>query len=667
MRIRMAAAAVLVVLSLLTFVPADRSPIGESAARLAPSGATFDGFNTIDPERLLDTRVGVGAPATAVGEQQVLTVQIAGRGSIPADATAVLMNVTVDAPTRGGYVTVFPAGEAVPSTSNINMPADKTVPNLVAMRLGAGGAVSFFNAFGESHLLADVTAFARDDGHFVGMTPGRLLDTRTGLGTGVVAPVGAGATIELQVLGRHGVPPSGVGAVVLNLTADRPTTASFVTVWPTGIAMPQASSLNMATGQTVANLVIAPVGADGRVSIFNERGATHLLADVSGYIPATAAYLPLTPTRVMDTRIGVGAGATLGPGGQVELDLSDWFPAVVDIGGVVLNVTAVAPTDRSFLTVYPGDAPLPNASNLNTVPGETVPNAAVVRPDSRGIVVVRNERGTMHLVVDLVGLIPRSSTGDDPGPSATTTTVLTTTTGPTTTTATPTTATPTTATPTTATPTTATSTTSTTVAATTTSTTIATTSTTSTTTTVPSNTEGRCVVGAPGGGGSTDVDSGFAPGYGYDFDPTRYATRTLPDGPELIDLQAAAIGCELVIVHGFSEGGRRAKEWYCSGQSLGGRVVGYIIDDPNYLPDDGQPCAPAAGVDVALYGTHMTTTDHRWTVDYFLEATGYGAVMDKTAARLGTPIIVSPRYFHEPYTRPSPPEIANSPGSGGWW
>ena len=130
MRIRMAAAAVLVVLSLLTFVPGGRSPVGQSAARLAPSGTTFDGFNTINPERLLDTRVGIGAPAAAVGPQQVLTVQIAGSGSVPADATAVLMNVTVDAPTRGGYVTVFPAGEPLPSTSNINMPANKTVPHL---------------------------------------------------------------------------------------------------------------------------------------------------------------------------------------------------------------------------------------------------------------------------------------------------------------------------------------------------------------------------------------------------------------------------------------------------------------------------------------------------------------------------------------------------------
>ncbi|MEO5679357.1 MAG: CAP domain-containing protein, partial [Acidimicrobiales bacterium] len=72
---------------------------------------------------------------------------------------------------------------------------------------------------------------------YVSLTPARLLDTRPGAatsdgvsaGTGALAPC---ATRALTVTGRGGVPSSGVGAVVLNLTATGPTSAGFLTVFP---------------------------------------------------------------------------------------------------------------------------------------------------------------------------------------------------------------------------------------------------------------------------------------------------------------------------------------------------------------------------------------------------------------------------------------------------
>src|SRR5918995_1734600 len=81
-------------------------------------------------------------------------------------------------------------------------------------------------------------------------------------------PVGTGEVAELVVTGRGGVPASGVGAVALNVTATNPSTASYLTVWPTGAPMPLASNLNFTAGQTVPNMVIATVGAGGRISLF---------------------------------------------------------------------------------------------------------------------------------------------------------------------------------------------------------------------------------------------------------------------------------------------------------------------------------------------------------------------------------------------------------------
>ncbi len=39
----------------------------------------------------------------------------------------------------------------------------------------------------------------------------------------------------------------------------------------------------MTAGDTIANLVVAKVGTDGKVRLFNNSGRVHLVADVTGY------------------------------------------------------------------------------------------------------------------------------------------------------------------------------------------------------------------------------------------------------------------------------------------------------------------------------------------------------------------------------------------------
>ena len=114
------------------------------------------------------------------------------------------------------------------------------------------------------------------------LTPTRLLDTR--IGTGAKGPVAPGATVILQVDGAGGLPSSGVAAVVLNVTVTQPAQSGYVTVFADGTTRPVTSNLNFGAGQTVANLVIAPVGADGKVDLYNgSSGTTQLVADVSGW------------------------------------------------------------------------------------------------------------------------------------------------------------------------------------------------------------------------------------------------------------------------------------------------------------------------------------------------------------------------------------------------
>ena len=114
--------------------------------------------------------------------------------------------------------------------------------------------------------------------------------------------------MTLAVAGQGGVPASGASTVVLNVTVTQATRAGFVQVFPTGQAtVGSSSNLNVeAAGQTIANLVTAPVGDNGTVTIYTAGGG-HLIADVFGYYSPSSAvaagrYTALDPTRVRDTR-----------------------------------------------------------------------------------------------------------------------------------------------------------------------------------------------------------------------------------------------------------------------------------------------------------------------------------------------------------------------------
>ena len=101
-----------------------------------------------------------------------------------------------------------------------------------------------------------------------------------------VGALAANASLDVTVLGRGGIPATGVGAVVFNLTATGTTAAGYVTAWPTGSSRPNASNINFVAAQTIPNLVIAKVGSGGKISLFNSAGSTDLIVDAVGWLPA---------------------------------------------------------------------------------------------------------------------------------------------------------------------------------------------------------------------------------------------------------------------------------------------------------------------------------------------------------------------------------------------
>ena len=74
----------------------------------------------------------------------------------------------------------------------------------------------------------------------------------------------------------------------------------------------------------------------------------------------------------------------------------------------MLNVTVDAAREDGFVTVFPCDAPRPNASNLNYVAGITIPNAVVTRVGTGGTVCLYTF-GATHLIVDVAGVFSPGS------------------------------------------------------------------------------------------------------------------------------------------------------------------------------------------------------------------------------------------------------------------
>ena len=255
-------------------------------------------FTGVNPARLLETRAGlttvdgVSASGGALTAMTTRNVTVLSRGTIPATGVgAVALNVTATGPTRAGFLTVFPTGVTRPTASNLNFVTGLTVANLVIVPVGASGQVSVYNGSdGNVDVVVDVLGWFPTGSTFTGLTPTRMLDTRAATTTtdgrfnGNGAVVG-GTTFNLVVNGRGGVPAAGTGAVALNVTVTGPTTDGFVTVYPAGRVRPAASNLNFTPGQTVANMVIVPIGTAGQVSIYNSVGNTNVIVDVLGWFP----------------------------------------------------------------------------------------------------------------------------------------------------------------------------------------------------------------------------------------------------------------------------------------------------------------------------------------------------------------------------------------------
>jgi Cysteine-rich secretory protein family len=238
------------------------------------------------------------------------------------------------------------------------------------------------------------------------LPPARIVDTRINLGASrLVGAIGK----RIQVTGQGGV-PVGAQAVSANFTITNAAAPGYLTVWNCGGDRPVVSTLNYNTADTVPNGASVPLDATGGLCVYSLADAD-LIIDVNGYYSAggDGHFAPVAPTRLMDSRIGLGAAGRLGAGTVQPLQVAGVAGVPGSARLVMLNVTSVLPDLAGFVTVYPCDQPRPMASSLNPVPGKVKPNL-VISPVAADGTVCLYTLTDVDLVVDITGYVSAEAT-----------------------------------------------------------------------------------------------------------------------------------------------------------------------------------------------------------------------------------------------------------------
>lgn len=346
--------------------------------------------NPLRPVRMLDTRVD---PTLRLKARVQQAVTIAGQKSVPAEADSVAANLTVTNTANAGYLRVVPCDAAsTDQTSNVNFAKGQTIPALVLTKLGPNGQLCLF-ADTDLDVIIDVTAWFPVGGGFNGMTPSRLLDTRL-----PAAPLSVATERRVQVAGRGGVPANATAAA-LNIVATRPKYAGWLAVYPCDSGFSGTSNLNFRAGQTIANLAVTKLAADGSVCLRSDQ-TLDAIVDVTGWF-TPGAFHPIAPRRIMDTRQGLGT-TRISFEDTIELKILGQPTIPPEATSVFVNLTVTNPEKAGYLTVYPCAQVHPGTSNLNFAAGETIPNLTLTRIGINGCVRVDSGSNT-DVIADAVG------------------------------------------------------------------------------------------------------------------------------------------------------------------------------------------------------------------------------------------------------------------------
>lgn len=367
--------------------------------------------------------------------------------TVPPTATGVALNVAVVNPSGNGFGTVWPCQDDRPLVASVNFASGAVLSNSVIAPISADGTVCLYSSVG-TNLVVDIAGWftgavasdSTDDqttadatggtDPFVGLLPGRRVDTRSGIG-GSSSKVTPSTPISIPIAGSAATLPDGtattvpadVAAVALNVAVVGGSSRGFVTLWPCGTDMPLAANVNYEQGVVISNGVVAPIGADGNVCLHSSATAD-IVVDLNGFFDGSnagaenaltsPAFRSATPTRLVDTRSGVGGASTLvGPSNPLTLrvrgaalgnpgDVNTPLSIPDTASAVALNLAVVKPTSSGFGTVWPCSEARPTTANINYRAGENISNGVVAPIGDTGDICIFLSSAA-DVVIDVAG------------------------------------------------------------------------------------------------------------------------------------------------------------------------------------------------------------------------------------------------------------------------
>jgi hypothetical protein len=262
---------------------------------------------------------------------------------------------------------------------------------------------------------------------YVPVTPTRIVDTRYAIN--LPAKLRANVPQTFAVTGKATIPTT-ARAITANVTVVNQTAKGYVAITPEPTASPPSSTLNFPVGDIRANNLTAALGSGGKLSaVFRATGGTvDLIVDVTGYYlddAAQAAFNPIAPVRMLDTRQDVGLTGPLVGATPRRLEIGG-----VSIGGSVAvpntavavtgNLTVVNQSRSGFLAITSTSQSNPATSSLNFPLNDVRANGVTVPLDTnathRGFWLVYRGKGTTtgattDVVFDVTGYFTKGSGG----------------------------------------------------------------------------------------------------------------------------------------------------------------------------------------------------------------------------------------------------------------
>lgn len=234
-------------------------------------GAAY--FNAMSPNRLFDSRVTGGKFFPGGGI--ILPLDDVAPGLVPADATALVLNVTAIDPTVDTYLTVGGGWDVLPTTSTVNVEMGETTANKAVVAI-KDRTIAVRNNAGRVHGVVDVLGYYGPDGHaYYPVQPVRAFDSRP--------------TASLPHRGFQRIPldhavPAEAETVAFNLTGiDRYVGGTYLTAFEAGTARPNISQLNLSMQQTASNQTVVPLGVSRAIDLYNHVNFPDAIIDVFGY------------------------------------------------------------------------------------------------------------------------------------------------------------------------------------------------------------------------------------------------------------------------------------------------------------------------------------------------------------------------------------------------